>query len=502
MASDVTGTVIARPKSLVRVVLGSATGTMIEWYDFYIFGSLTSVLAVKFYPPGNDTFALIAYLATFAIGFLVRPFGALFFGCVGDIVGRRIAFIFTLSIMGGSTAAIGLLPTFKTAGWFAPIALIAIRLLQGLAIGGEYGGAAVYLAEHVPDRKRGFYTSFLQLTAGLGLVLSLGVILVTENFMTGASFQQWGWRLPFLLSLLFVGISLYIRIQMKESPIFAHIKASGTCSVTPLRDAFGKWKNLKQVLISLFGAAAGQSVVSYTGMFFALFYLQNILRVNAHTSNVILAVAMVSAIPLYPLCGALSDRIGRKKIMMSGLLLAVVFFLPIYKAMQQAAGNNVVAVSSAKDSLTGDIRLTSLTRSDDNGALIAAPEATHPNQMALILLVFLQNVFSIMLYGPLAAYLVEAFPARIRYTSVSLPYHIGNGVFGGLLPVIGVSLCASTGNIYAGLIFPIAVAALTLVVGMVFLKESHGTVIWDEVSKENTDLWAAPLTSAASTAAE
>jgi MFS family permease len=502
MASDVTGSVIARPKSLVRVVLGSATGTMIEWYDFYIFGSLTSVLAVKFYPPGNDTFALIAYLATFAIGFLVRPFGALFFGCVGDLVGRRIAFIFTLSIMGGSTAAIGLLPTFRTAGWFAPIALITIRLLQGLAIGGEYGGAAVYLAEHVPDRKRGFYTSFLQLTAGLGMVVSLGVILVTENFMTGSNFQLWGWRLPFLLSLIFVGISLYIRIQMKESPIFAHLKASGTCSATPLKDAFGKWENLKQVLISLFGAAAGQSVVSYTGMFFALFYLQNILRVNAHPSNVIMAIAMVSAIPLYPLCGALSDRIGRKKIMMSGLLLAVVCFLPIYKGMQQAARNNVVAVSSAKDPVTGDMRLTPLTRSADDGSLVPASEATHPNQMALILLVFIQNVFSIMLYGPLAAYLVEAFPARIRYTSVSLPYHIGNGVFGGLLPVIGVSLCAWSGNIYAGLIFPTAVAALTLVVGTVFLKESHGTMIWDEVSKESTDSWTIPLANPASTAVE
>jgi MFS family permease len=502
MSSDVTGTVIARPKSLVRVVLGSATGTMIEWYDFYIFGSLTSVLAVKFYPPGNDTFALIAYLATFAIGFLVRPFGALFFGCVGDLVGRRIAFIFTLSIMGGATAVIGLLPTFKTAGWFAPIALITIRLLQGLAIGGEYGGAAVYLAEHVPDHKRGFYTSFLQLTAGLGMVLSLGVILVTENFMTGSNFQQWGWRLPFLLSLVFVGISLYIRIQMKESPIFTHIKATGTQSRTPLKDAFGKWENLKQVLISLFGAAAGQSVVSYTGMFFALFYLQNILRVNSHTSNVILAVAMVSAIPLYPLCGALSDRIGRKKIMMSGLLLAVVCFLPIYKAMQQAAGNNVVAVSSAKDAVTGDIRLTSLTRSADNGSLIPAPEAIHPNLAALILLVFIQNVFSIMLYGPLAAYLVEAFPARIRYTSVSLPYHIGNGVFGGLLPVIGVSLCASTGNIYAGLIFPIAVAAVTLVVGSVFLKESHGTLIWEEVSTGKKEIWPVPVPEPASASAE
>jgi MFS family permease len=468
--------------SIVRVVLGSATGTMIEWYDFYIFGSLTSVLAVKFYPPGNDTFALIAYLATFAVGFLVRPFGALFFGCVGDVLGRRIAFIATLSIMGASTASIGLLPTYRTAGWFSPIALIVIRLFQGLALGGEYGGAAVYLAEHVPDRRRGFYTSFLQITAGLGLVVSLGVILGTQHFMTAQSFQQWGWRLPFLLSIVFVSISLYIRIRMKESPIFSHIKASGMQSAAPIRDAFGKWENLKQVLISLFGAAAGQAVVSYTGMFFALFYLQNIVRVSAHTANVIVAVALLAGVPFFTVFGALSDRIGRKRIMMGGLLLAALFTIPIYRAMQQAAGNNVVSVSSARDKVTGDIHLTPLTRDDSIGKLIPAPEAPHPNQLALIFLIWLQTVFSCMVYGPIAAYLVEAFPARIRYTSVSLPYHIGNGVFGGLLPVIGVSLCASSGNIYAGLIYPVSVAALCFIVGSIFLKESHGTLIWDEVN--------------------
>jgi MFS family permease len=483
--------------SLVRVVLGSATGTMIEWYDFYIFGSLTSVLAVKFYPPGNDTFALIAYLATFAVGFLVRPFGALFFGCIGDLLGRRIAFIATLTIMGASTASIGLLPTYKTAGWFSPIALIVIRLLQGLAIGGEYGGAAVYLAEHVPDRKRGFYTSFLQVTASVGLVASLSVILITQQFMNGPSFQQWGWRLPFLLSLVFVGISLYIRIRMKESPIFSHLKSSGMQSTQPLREAFGNWTNLKQVLISLFGAAAGQSVVSYTAMFLGLFYLQSILRVNAHTSNVIVAVAMLAGMPLYPLCGALSDRIGRKKIMMSGLLLSVIFVLPVYKAMQQAAGNNVSSVASAKDNITGDIRLTALTRDPVSSALVPAPEAPHPNVPALTLLVWIQAVFSVMVYAPIAAYLVEAFPAKIRYTSVSLPYHLGNGIFGGLLPVIGVSLCASTGNIYACLVFPMSVAALTFVVGSIFLKESHGTLIWSEVSPSNKEPWPAPLPASA-----
>jgi MFS family permease len=476
-----------RPKSMVRVVLGSVTGTMIEWYDFYIFGSLTSVLAVKFYPPGNDTFALIAYLATFAVGFLVRPFGALFFGCVGDLVGRRIAFILTLSIMGGATAMIGLLPTYQTAGWLAPVALIVIRLLQGLAIGGEYGGAAVYLAEHVPDGKRGFYTSFLQTTAGLGLMISLCVILVTENAMNGPAFQQWGWRLPFLLSIVLVGISLYIRMRMRESPIFAHMKSSGSQTAQPIRDSFGNWTNLKQVLISLFGAAAGQAVVSYTSMFFAMFYLENILRISNHRTNVICVISMLAVLPFFTLSGALSDRLGRKKVMMAGLLLATVCILPIYKGMQQAAGNNVVAVSSDKDPITGDVKLMPLTREDTTGRLVPAPDATHPNQSMLILLVWLQGVFSAIVYGPIAAYLVEAFPAKIRYTSVSLPYHIGNGVFGGLLPVVGVALCASTGNIYAGLVYPIGIAGLSLVVGSIFLKETQGTLIWLEIGRPESE---------------
>jgi MFS family permease len=479
--------------SLVRVVLGSAAGTMIEWYDFYIFGALTSVLAVKFYPPGNQTFALIAYLATFAMGFLVRPFGALFFGCVGDIVGRRIAFIFTLGIMGGATAAIGLLPTFETAGWFAPVALIVIRMLQGLAIGGEYGGAVVYLAEHVPDGKRGFYTSFLQMTAPLAMGISLCVIVATENSMNGPAFQQWGWRLPFLLSIILVAISLYIRFRMSESPIFAHIKSSKCSSGQLLRNAFANWSNLKQVLISLFGAAAGQSVVSYTGMFLALFYMQNILRVSAHTANVVVLAGVLTAMPFLTFFGALSDRIGRKKIMLAGMLLFVICLYPIYRAMQTAAGNHVVTVSSTKDRVTGDTKLTPLTRDAATGELVDAPEAHQPNQLMLIFLVWLQNMFSVMVYAPIAAYLVEAFPARIRYTSVSLPYHLGNGVFGGLLPVIGVSLCASTGNIYAGLIYPAAVAALSFVVGSFFLRETSGTLLWAEFGEmEKTPVLVVP----------
>lgn len=476
-------TVPSKSTSLFPVVLGSATGTLIEWYDFYIFGALTSVLAVKFYPPENQTFALIAYLATFAVGFLVRPFGALFFGCIGDILGRRIAFIFTLSIMGGATAAVGLLPTFKTAGWIAPIALIIIRLLQGLALGGEYGGAAVYLAEHVPDGKRGFYTSFLQTTAGLGMISSLTVILATEHFMNGAAFQEWGWRLPFLISLIFVGISLFIRIRMKESPIFAHVKATGTQCARPLKEAFGNWPNLRQVLISLFGAAAGQAVVSYTGLFYALFYMQNILRISPHTANIVALYGLMLATPTFVLFGALSDHIGRKKVMLAGMLLCLVCIYPIYRAMVRAAGNNVVSVSSTKDPITNETHLTPLTREFSTNALVAAPPASQPNLPLLILMICLQNIFSCMVYGPIAAYLVEAFPARIRYTSVSLPYHLGNGIFGGLLPVIGVGLCAATGNLYAGLLYPISISALSLIVGSLFLKESAGTLIWSEINQ-------------------
>jgi len=283
-----------------RVLLASAVGTMIEWYDFYIFGSLAAFLSPKFYPTGNDTFAYIAYLATFAVGFLVRPFGALFFGRIGDLVGRKYAFLVTLSIMGGATALIGVLPTYKTAGWFAPITLLAIRVLQGLALGGEYGGATVYVAEHVPDGKRGFYTSFIQITATLGLFVSLIVILATQNYLSKEAFAEWGWRIPFLASIILVTISLYIRLKMRESPIFAQIKSSGMSSTHPLKDAFGKWDNLKRVLISLFGATAGQGVIWYTGQFYALFYLQTVLKVNPKTSNIIVAVPFFLACPFSP----------------------------------------------------------------------------------------------------------------------------------------------------------------------------------------------------------
>jgi MFS family permease len=381
--------------------------------------------------------------------------------------------------MGFSTFAIGLLPSFKTAGWFAPIVLLLIRVLQGLALGGEYGGAAVYVGEHVPDNKRGFYTSFIQITATLGLFVSLIVILITQSAMSKEDFTAYGWRIPFLISIILVLISLYIRLKMKESPIFAELKATGMTSSQPLKDAFTKWPNLKQVVISLFGATAGQGVVWYTGQFYALFYMQTILKVNVKTANIIVAIALLFAMPFFTVVGALSDKIGRKKLMMAGCLLAVLTYIPIYKAMVSAAGNNVVTVKSARNKVTGAISLTAMTM-DATGALVPAKEAPAPNVPMLVVLVFIQVLYVCLVYGPIAAYLIEAFPAKIRYTSLSLPYHIGNGVFGGLLPLIGLSSVAATGNIYAGLYYPMIVAGMTFMIGSLLLRETKSTRIWAE----------------------
>ena len=465
------------------VILASSVGTMIEWYDFYIFGSLAVVLSQKFYPQGNNTFALIAYLATFFVGFGVRPFGALFFGRIGDLVGRKYAFLVTLTVMGGGTFLIGCMPTFKTAGWFAPIGLIAIRVLQGLALGGEYGGAAIYVAEHVPDNRRGFWTSFIQITATLGLFFSLITVLLLQFYMTPANFQSYGWRIPFLASAVLVMISLYIRLKMRESPIFEQIKSSGMSSAQPLKDAFTHWPNLKLVLISLLGATAGQGVVWYTGQYYALFYLQSILKVNLRTGFIIVAVAMLIGMPFFTVFGALSDKIGRKKIILAGCLLAVITYYPIYHAMESAAGNHVITFKSTQNPVTKAWTLTPLTSDPaDPNKLVPAKEAPNPNVPMLILLVFIQVIYVTMVYGPIAAYLVEAFPAKIRYTSFSLPYHIGNGIFGGLVPLVGLSVCAATGNIYAGLWYPMVVAAMTFVVGSILLKETVNVKIWTEVA--------------------
>jgi len=472
-----------------QVIAASAVGTMIEWYDFYIFGSLATTISPLFYPSGNNTLALIAYLSTFAVGFVVRPFWALFFGRIGDLVGRKYAFLVTLLIMGGATASIGFLPTYATIGIAAPIILLLIRILQGLALGGEYGGAAVYVAEHVPDARRGFYTSFIQITATLGLFVSLVVILVVQNGMSKEAFSSWGWRVPFIISIFLVGISLYIRLRMKESPIFKQIKSAGMTSAKPLKEAFTQWANLKHVLISLFGATAGQGVVWYTGQFYALFYLQTILKVNPRSATYIIAIALLMGMPFFVFVGALSDRIGRKWIMMLGCLLAAVSYLPIYHAMQRAAGSEVITAVSQTNPVTGAINLTPQTMV--NGALQPAKEVlpytdmgsllSNPVAWKLILLVFIQVLFVTLVYGPIAAYLVEAFPAKIRYTALSLPYHIGNGVFGGLLPLIGLMVVAQTGNIYAGLYYPIVVASLTFIVGSLLLRETKHTLIWDEM---------------------
>jgi MFS family permease len=426
------------------VIAASSAGTVIEWYDFYIFGSLAATLSGIFYPESNATISLLKWLATFAAGFAVRPFGALVFGRIGDLVGRKYAFMLTLVIMGGSTAVIGLLPGYGTLGIFAPILLVTLRLLQGLALGGEYGGAAVYVAEHAPDDKRGYYTSFIQTTATLGLFLSLIVILVTQHSMSAAAFREWGWRIPFLLSAVLVVVSYIIRARMAESPLFARLKAEGRTSSAPLTDAYGSFERWKVFLIVLFGATAGQAVVWYTGQFYALIFLQNILRVRADTAYEIVALGLLIGTPFFVVFGAMSDHIGRKRIIMAGCLLAALTYVPIYRAMSSFA--NPV------------------------------------NFGALTALIFVQVLYVTMVYGPIAAFLVESFPARIRYTSLSLPYHFGNGWFGGFTPLIATSIVAATGNRYAGLYFPIAVALITFVVGGLLLKETKDQGIWHEVA--------------------
>ena len=488
---------VAKQYSIRKVIMASAVGTVIEWYDFYIFGSLAVTISPLFYPPGNDTLALIVYLVTFAVGFVVRPFGALFFGRIGDLVGRKYAFLVTLVLMGSATAAVGFLPTFHTIGYAAPAMLILLRIIQGLALGGEYGGAVIYVAEHVPDQRRGFYTSFIQITATAGLFVSLIVILSAQNSMSKEDFSAWGWRLPFLFSILLVAISLYIRLRMKESPIFQHIKGAGMTSARPLMEAFTHWENLKRVLVSLFGATAGQGVIWYTGQFYALFYLQTVLKVAPRTANIIVAVALVFGTPFFTFFGALSDRIGRKKIMMAGCLFAVILYIPIYQAMVAAAGNDVVAVTSTKNEVTGEYKLGAASYAKDpttgqaildpatgQPKLVPAAAASNPKVALLIFLVFVQVIFVCMVYGPIAAYLVEAFPAKVRYTSLSLPYHIGNGVFGGLVPIIGLISCAYTGNIYAGLYYPMIVAGVTFIVGSLLLKETNHHRIWDELERK------------------
>jgi MFS family permease len=533
-------------KSHRRVIFASSLGTVFEWYDFYLYGSLAAVISKQFFSGVNETTGFIFALLAFAAGFFVRPFGALVFGRLGDLVGRKHTFLITIVIMGLSTALVGVLPGYAQIGVSAPIILVALRLLQGLALGGEYGGAATYVAEHAPPNKRGLYTSWIQTTATLGLFLSLLVILACRSLM-GPDFEAWGWRIPFLVSILLLGISVYIRMQLAESPVFQAMKASGTTAKAPLTESFARWGNLRLVILALLGATAGQAVVWYGGQFYALFFLTQVLKVDAQPANLLIAAALLIATPFFVVFGRLSDRIGRKTIVLAGCLLAAITYFPIFKAITHFA-NPAIATAAASAPVTvvadpdschfqfdpvgkkkfvqscdiakaalakagvpynnepaavgsvalvrigtvevpafdggvmsaGDFKQSSEKFSKDlSGKLKAAgyPAKANPElinyPMVLLLLVILV-VYVTMVYGPIAAWLVELFPPRIRYTSMSLPYHIGNGWFGGFLPTVSFALVALTGDIYYGLWYPIIVALITVVVGALFLPETRG----------------------------
>ncbi|WP_346318090.1 MFS transporter [Chitinophaga sp. YIM B06452] len=481
-------------QNIWQVIFASSAGTLIEWYDFYIFGSLSLILSEKFFPDSNPTLAYVATLATFAVGFIVRPFGAIVFGRLGDMVGRKYTFLLTLLIMGGSTFAIGLIPSYATIGILAPILVLILRLAQGLALGGEYGGAATYVAEHAPANKRGYYTSFIQTTATLGLFVSLGVILATRLSMSPEKFNEWGWRIPFWLSVFLVMMSYYIRIKLHESPLFSKLKSEGKTSKNPLKESFGNKENLKLVLLALFGAAMGQGVVWYTGQFYALSFLQNTMKIDFVQSNIIIAVALLFGTPFFIYFGGLSDRIGRKKIMMAGMFIAAISYFPIYNAMDKtvdlSSKQEISAMYRVEGNVTPDadgkmVESSAKVRTYADSTVVRDVTVTKAGKTTqhkeikvgntamiwLIFLVFIQVIFVTMVYGPIAAFLVELFPTRIRYTSMSLPYHIGNGVFGGLLPAIATLMVQRTGNHLAGLFYPVTIAIICMVIGMVFIKE-------------------------------
>jgi MFS family permease len=534
-----------------KVIFASSLGTVFEWYDFYLYGSLAAIIAKQFFSGLDSGSAFIFALLAFAAGFIVRPFGALVFGRLGDMIGRKYTFLVTIVIMGLSTFIVGLLPNYASIGVAAPVILIALRMLQGLALGGEYGGAAVYVAEHSPQGKRGAYTSWIQTTATLGLFLSLLVILGVRTVMGEAAFADWGWRIPFIVSILLLGVSVYIRLSMNESPAFQKMKAEGKTSKAPLSESFGQWKNLKIVILALIGLTAGQAVVWYSGQFYALFFLTQALKVDGPTANILVAYSLILGTPFFVIFGTLSDKIGRKPIIMAGCLLAVVTYFPVFTALTKAANpdlaaaqakNKVVVTADPKEcsfqfNPTGTVKFTSscdiakqvlagASVSYDNVA--AAPgtvasikigetaipsynakglsaddakkkdaefkklvaddlkAAGYPSKadpakidkVMVTLILFYLVVLVTMVYGPIAAMLVELFPTRIRYTSMSLPYHIGNGWFGGLLPTTAFAIVAQTGNMYNGLWYPIIVAGMTLVVGTLFIKETKDVDIY------------------------
>ncbi|UPT61422.1 MAG: MHS family MFS transporter [Hyphomonadaceae bacterium JAD_PAG50586_4] len=531
-----------------KLVIGaSSLGTVFEWYDFYLYGSLATYIAAHFFSGVNETTAFIFALAAFAAGFFVRPFGALFFGRIGDIVGRKNTFLVTMAIMGLSTFVVGLLPGYDQIGVAAPIILVLMRLLQGLALGGEYGGAATYVAEHAPNNKRGLYTAWIQTTATMGLFLSLLVIMATRLLLPAEDFAEWGWRVPFLVSIVLLGVSLWIRMQLNESPVFQKMKDEGTTSKAPLAEAFGKWSNAKVAILALFGAVAGQAVVWYTGQFYALFFLEKTLKVDGFTANTLIAIGLLIGTPFFIFFGWLSDKIGRKPIIMAGCALAALTYFPLFNLLTEAANPALAAAQrnapvvvyadqstcsfqfdpvgrNKFDSQSCDVaraflsrasvsyenkaapagaiaeirigdtvvrapdtaQLSGQARADAIGAfqaeartaldavgypIAAAPDAI--NTPLVIAILALLVIYVTMVYGPIAAMLVELFPSRIRYTSMSLPYHIGNGWFGGFLPTTAFAIVAATGNIYNGLWYPVIIALLTLVIGLILLPETY-----------------------------
>jgi MHS family proline/betaine transporter-like MFS transporter len=474
-------------KTLWSVIMASSVGTLIEWYDFYIFGSLATILSQQFFPQTNPTAAFLSTLATFAAGFVVRPFGAVVFGRLGDLVGRKYTFLVTLILMGGSTFAIGLVPSYASIGIFAPLIVLLLRLLQGLALGGEYGGAATYVAEHAPAAQRGYYTSYIQTTATLGLFVSIGVILAVRQWIGVEEFNDWGWRIPFILSSILVGVSIYIRLRMKESPLFAKLKAEGKISKNPIKESFGKKENLIVVLIALFGATAGQGVVWYTGQFYAMTFIEKTCQVDFVQTRDIIAISLVIGTPFFIVFGAWSDRVGRKYIMMVGMLLAVFLYRPIYREMMNLADLNqkVELVDQRMEEPVvnkDNAHQTSIQKkvyADGSVARITLLDGKETkkevllgnlNYWIMIGLVTIQVLLVTMVYGPIAAFLVELFPTRIRYTSMSLPYHIGNGIFGGLTPFIATYLSGVLNDPLAGLWYPIGVAAICFVIGMFLLS--------------------------------
>jgi len=513
-----------------KVIFASSLGTVFEWYDFYLYATLAPFFARLFFPPGNDTAALLSAFATYAAGFLVRPFGALVFGRIGDLVGRKYTFLITILFMGFATFAVGLLPTYESIGWAAPVLLVLLRLVQGLALGGEYGGAATYVAEHAPHGKRGYDTSWIQTTATLGFFLSLAVIGICRfgGVMEPKTFAEWGWRIPFLVSLILLIFSIYIRLKLNESPVFQRMKAEGRGSSAPLTESFFHYPNNKYVLLALLGATAGQGVVWYTGQFYALFFLTITLKVDGQTAYTLIGLSLLLGTPFFIVFGALSDKIGRLKIILAGCLIAALTYFPLFQALthyvnpglETFAKTNPITVTAkecnfhifvgpwskfsdcdrAKDYLTkaglsfksvdapatatnnvvitiGPTTLNGYKEADVKKALAdlkypTSADKSQINYPMTLLILFIMLIYVTMVYGPIAAFLVELFPTKIRYTSMSLPYHIGNGWFGGMLPLLATAMVAASGDIYYGLWYPIIVALMTFVIGVLFLRDN------------------------------